>query len=169
MQAKFLVLPCLAIAMVLSLAACGGEQETSDEQVRIEPPMAALRGAGPDDEAMQAEIATLPAPYNEASFATGQRLFKQCQTCHLVDKDAGNRVGPNLHNIFGRHVGELEGFAYSNALQEADFLWTTDELEQWLANPRSYLPGNRMSFAGFRRPDDRRDVIAYLLVATNDE
>ncbi len=64
----------------------------------------------------------------------------------------------------GRQVGSLPSFNYSQALSDADFEWTPDRLEHWLANPRSYLPGNNMTFAGVRRERDRHAVIAYLMV-----
>lgn len=73
-------------------------------------------------------------------------------------------MGPNLHGVFGRTVGTADGFQYSRALEAEDFVWTPERLEEWLANPGDYLPGNRMTFAGVRRPADRHAVIAYLMV-----
>ena len=108
-------------------------------------------------------FAALPAPYNTADFNRGKRTFRLCQSCHLIEEGAGNRVGPNLHGLFARKVGELDGFNYSSALVEADFDWTPEKLEEWLVDPRGFLPGNRMSFAGVRRPDDRTAVIAYIM------
>ena len=113
------------------------------------------------------EFADLPAPYNTGDYSRGNRVFRTCSSCHLLDPEAGNLVGPNLHGMFDRKAGELEGFNYSNALTAADFQWTPEELNDWLANPNSYLPGNNMSFAGVRREKDRLSVIAYLLVETN--
>lgn len=111
----------------------------------------------------------LPAPYSQADYSAGRRTFKLCSSCHTVVEDGIDLVGPNLHGIFGREAGSLDGFSYSQALQEADFVWTPDRLEQWLANPRDFLPGNKMSFAGVRRPDDRHAVIAYLMVESGYE
>lgn len=110
------------------------------------------------------EFADLPAPYSDADFARGKRIFRQCSSCHMVSADGGNLVGPNLYGMFSRKVGASEGFAYSTALQEADFDWTPEQLNQWLESPRSFLPGNRMTFAGVRKQEDRDAVIAYLMV-----
>jgi len=112
------------------------------------------------------EFAALPAPYKDADYRRGRRVFNSCGSCHLVEEGAGNRVGPNLSGLFGRQVGAVEDFNYSNAVQEADFIWTPELLDDWLTNPRSFLPGNRMNFAGVRRPEDRTALIAYLMVET---
>ena len=94
-------------------------------------------------------------------------MFRTCSSCHMLDPEAGNLVGPNLHGMFDRQAGELEDFTYSQALSNADFQWTPEQLDNWLANPNSFLPGNNMTFTGVRRDKDRESVIAYLLVETN--
>jgi len=109
-------------------------------------------------------LASLPAPYNSADYEAGRRVFAQCRSCHVVEAGAPNRVGPNLHGIFTRKIGEAAGFNYSPAVQAADFQWTPEQLDHWLANPREFLPGNRMAFAGVRDETQRRNVVAYLMV-----
>jgi len=113
-----------------------------------------------------AEFATLPAPYSQASYATGKRVFKLCSTCHTVAEGGPNTIGPNLYQVFGRQVGSSEGFNYSEAVENADFIWTPEKLDEWLESPRNFLPGNRMTFQGVRKPKDREAVIAYLMVET---
>ena len=66
--------------------------------------------------------------------------------------------------MFGREIGGVEGFNYSDAVQAADFTWDAAQLDQWLQNPQTFLPGNRMAFAGVRNETQRRDLIAYLIV-----
>ncbi len=75
-------------------------------------------------------------------------------------------IGPALFEVFGRTVGEQAGFDYSPVMRNANFVWTPRALDAWLAQPGRFLPGNRMSFAGVFRQQDRDDLIAYLLVAT---
>ena len=152
-----------ALCLGLSLAACG----PSPEPASAPQPKAAAAPA-PTPEAIAAAVAALPAPYNEASYEGGRRVFAQCRSCHTIDAGAGNRVGPNLHHVFGREAGTAEGFRYSDAVMAADFTWDASRLDHWLANPQDFLPGNRMAFVGVRDATQRRDLIAYLMVETSE-
>lgn len=151
--------PLIALGCLLALAACG-------QPAPSPPPPAQPSAPAPSTEARQTAIAALPAPYNEANYEAGRRVFAQCRACHTLDAGAGNRVGPNLHLVFGREIGTAPGFTYSPAALAGDFTWDAERLDQWLANPQGFLPGNRMAFVGVREPTQRRDVIAYLMVET---
>ena len=173
-----------AALSALLLAACGGSDPApaapdGDASAEVSEDMQgssafageAVGGADPEDEgdSPEAILAELGEPYVNANLDRGRRLFRQCTSCHTLSDGGRHLIGPNLYGMFGRVAGSVEDFQYSDALAEADFEWSPEELDQWLANPNSYLPGNRMSFAGYRQEDDRRDVIAYLAVATHDE
>ncbi len=155
---RFLLLSLTALA----LTACGPSQPQSDAPASASAPQASA-------EEMQARIAALPAPYNEANYDAGRRVFAQCRSCHTIDAGGGNRVGPNLHGVFGREVGTAEDFTYSQAVQDAAFTWDAEQLDHWLQNPQTFLPGNRMAFAGVRDATQRRDLIAYLMAETASE
>jgi cytochrome c len=76
------------------------------------------------------------------------------------------RTGPSLAGVFGRKAGTAQGFQrYSRALKEADVIWTAAALDAWLADPKQFLPGNRMTFPGIEDAKARADLIAYLAVA----
>ena len=75
-------------------------------------------------------------------------------------------TGPNLWGVFGRKAGTHPGFNYSKAVQEADITWDGERIDHWLENPRTFLPGNKMTFPGLPDAKDRRDVIAFLKVET---
>jgi cytochrome c len=143
----------------LALAACGESPDTTTPKA---PPPAPLT-----PEQIGVAIAALPAPYNEADYENGRRAFARCRACHTVTPGGPNMTGPNLYGLFGRAAGRHEGYNYSKALQAADFTWDADRLDQWLANPRTFLPGNKMSFAGVPDDQDRRDLIAWLKVETS--
>jgi cytochrome c len=92
----------------------------------------------------------------------GQAIFnRQCMVCHSVQAGQ-NKVGPSLAGIFGRHSAEAPKFNYSPALKEADKTWDAATLDNYLADPRNYIPGARMIYAGLKDAKQRADVIAYL-------
>ncbi|MBI1384610.1 MAG: c-type cytochrome [Rhizobiales bacterium] len=108
---------------------------------------------------------SLPSVAVAGDAAKGATVFKKCSACHMVGEGAKNRVGPHLNDIFGRTSGSLEGFKFSNAMKEAGaggLVWTTETLSGYLADPRGYMKGNRMSFVGLKKPEELADVIAYL-------
>ncbi len=108
----------------------------------------------------------LGAPaFADGDAEAGEKVFKKCKACHQVGEDAKNRVGPVLNGIVGQPAGALADFKYSSALQERaaeGLVWTNEELSAFLASPKKYMKGTKMSFAGLRKDDDIEDVIAYL-------
>jgi cytochrome c len=95
----------------------------------------------------------------------GEQVFKQCRQCHQVGPDAKNILGPILNGIVGRKAGTVEGFTYSPANKEAGdkgWVWTEENLDKYLENPRAAMPGNRMAFVGVKDEQDRKDLIAFL-------
>ena len=111
-------------------------------------------------------LAALPAPYNAADLDNGRRVFARCRSCHTLTEGGPNMTGPNLYGVFGREAGGHPDYNYSAVVKAADFTWNAERLDHWLENPRTYLKGTKMSFAGIPDPEDRRDVIAFLKVET---
>jgi cytochrome c len=94
--------------------------------------------------------------------ALGEKVFKKCKACHVVDSDK-NKTGPHLVNIMGRQAGSVEGFKkYSKAIKESGIVWDEATLDGFLEKPKKYLKGTRMAFAGLKKEEDRANVIAYL-------
>lgn len=96
----------------------------------------------------------------------GERVFKRCLACHAVAEGAPSKAGPNLHDVVGRITGSVEDFGYSPvmlAMGEEGHVWTPEELNLFVENPRAMAPGTKMSFAGLKKPDERADVVAYLI------
>lgn len=118
------------------------------------------------DGAANPALAALPAPYNQADLLNGKRKFVQCSSCHTIREGGANLTGPNLHGMFGRHIAKAPEFKYSEAALAADFVWDSEKLDEWLAKPKDFLPGTKMTFPGLKEPTDRRDVIAYLMIET---
>jgi len=126
-----------------------------------------VRGkADPKLDAVDTLLAALPAPYDQGDLENGRRAFARCRSCHTIGEGGADMTGPNLHGVFGRKAGSRPRYAYSNALRSADFTWDAERLDHWLQNPRTFLPGNKMTFPGLPDAKDRRDVIAFLKVET---
>lgn len=98
---------------------------------------------------------------------SGQKIFIRCRACHNLTAASKPKLGPNLDNIFGRKAGSAMGFTgYSKTMKDANFNWSAELLDQYLAEPRTFLPGNNMAFAGVRSEKDRKNLINYLIEAT---
>src|SRR5499427_667468 len=98
-----------------------------------------------------------------ASVEKGAAAAKVCAACHTFEKNGPNRVGPNLYGIVGDHKGEGRGgFNFSGAMKAKGGTWTIDDLNQFIANPKGFVPGTAMGFAGVSKDSERADVIAYL-------
>ncbi len=111
------------------------------------------------------DVAEAAEAHDPELVAAGERAFRQCSACHQVGEGAQNRVGPQLNGIIGQPAGQVDGFRYSPALMtkaEEGLVWTEENLAELLEKPRDFIPGTRMSFAGFRDPDDVAAVTAYL-------
>ncbi|MEI6485851.1 MAG: cytochrome c family protein [Sphingomonadales bacterium] len=98
-----------------------------------------------------------------ADVAKGEATFKKCQACHNADPAGTNGTGPGLYGVVGRPIASHAGFSYSDALSSMKGkAWDWDHLFAWLKSPKNFMPGNKMSFAGISKPEERAAVIAYL-------
>ena len=68
--------------------------------------------------------------------------------------------------MFGRVSGTTEGLSYSAANKNKGVTWSESTLYDYLLNPKKYIPGTKMVFAGLKKPEDRADLIAYLKEST---
>ena len=97
-----------------------------------------------------------------ATVDKGANAAKKCAACHTFGKGEPNRVGPNLYGVVGRPKGTEGGFDYSAPMKSKGGNWTIDDLDKFLTNPRGFVPGTKMSFAGLPRGSERADIIAFL-------
>lgn len=164
-----------ALALVLMVAACSQQTEKKESEAPATPEAtapatpeaappatpAATTPAAPPAGAMLLEVRDAAGAQLSGDAAKGERIYRQCQTCHVTDAGV-NKVGPSLHGIIGRKAGTVPNFRYSNANRISGITWTEQELFNYLENPRARVPGTIMAFVGLRSPQDRADVIAYL-------
>ena len=92
----------------------------------------------------------------------GEKVFKKCAACHLVNKGGENKIGPALYGVLGRKVASKSDYKYSKAMAAYDKNWTFEEMNGYLKKPQSYIKGTKMAFAGLRKEKDRASVILYL-------
>lgn len=95
----------------------------------------------------------------------GETVFKKCAVCHTVDEGGPNRVGPNLHGILERPAAIHPGFNYSAAMKKKGtegLKWSEENLFKYLEKPKAFVPGTNMTFPGLKKPEDRKNLIAYL-------
>jgi cytochrome c len=100
-----------------------------------------------------------------ASADAGQAVFKQCMVCHTSGKGEANKVGPNLWGVVGANVARHKEFQYSSAMSKRGTdgkTWTYEDLYRYIYSPKSYIPGNKMAFAGVKKDADRANLLAYL-------
>ncbi len=109
--------------------------------------------------AAEVPIATLLAT---ADVEKGEAVFKKCTACHNIAQGGANGIGPNLWAALGKPHGHVAGFSYSDALKSIPGNWDFESMNKWLANPKKYAPGTKMTFAGLGNPEERANVILYL-------
>lgn len=128
-----------------------------------EPEAATEAAAAP--EAAPEPATEVVAAVDPALVAEGEKVFKKCAACHKVGDKARNGTGPLLNNIVGHPAGQIDGFKYSKPLltmADSGLVWDEASLDAFLADPKGFMKGTRMSFAGLKKQDERAAVIAYL-------
>jgi cytochrome c len=97
-----------------------------------------------------------------ADVAKGEAVFKKCAACHNADPGGANALGPALFGTMGKPLASHPAFPYSDALKGVGGNWDWEKMSAWLANPKKFAPGTKMTFAGLSNPQDRADLMLWL-------
>lgn len=110
------------------------------------------------------DVAPIADRLKTADAAAGEKTAKVCTACHSFANTGDNKVGPGLWEVVNRKPGTHEGFKYSQGMTTfgETHTWDFATLDIYLTNPKAEVPGNKMAFAGLKKPEDRANVIAYL-------
>jgi cytochrome c len=152
----------IVLCLAAGLAGCGQSSSGGGEGAASSSGSAPA-APEPSLAQLQTQQASLPAPYNAADLANGKAKFVLCASCHTITQGGPNMTGPNLFGVRGRKAASAPNYNYSEALKASNIVWDADKLDHWLANPREFLPGNKMSFVGLKNAKDRTDVVAYVM------
>lgn len=127
------------------------------------PPAIEPAASGNQVESGSEQIAKAPPVLDSPDPAQGKKLYKKCKACHTISKDGADKVGPNLWSLVGRKIASRDGFKYSDALTALSVKsWEPAFLDAYLSAPKTAIPGNKMVFAGIKKPAERQNLIAYL-------
>ncbi len=159
-------------AMVLDVTPDDGAEDEASAAPAVDsaPPVVVQAAAEAPAEAAAEPAAEQPvvaaaAALDPEMIAKGEKVFKKCKACHQVGDSAANKTGPVLNGIVGAPAGAVEGFKYSKPLMaaaEGGLIWDNAELAAFLAKPKAYMKGTKMSFAGLKKDSDVAAVIVYL-------
>ncbi len=104
----------------------------------------------------------LPSQVFSQDFEKGKKVYRKCKACHTIALGAKHRVGPNLYQIINKKAGKTEGYRYSKAMKNSEVVWNEENLSKYLINPRKFIKGTKMAFAGLKKDSDISNVIYYI-------
>jgi cytochrome c2 len=165
------------VALALALAACGGGADEADApadavatgaaatpsaEETTAPGETPIPGATPT-ETPSATPTPSPTPTPAATTAAAAKPaeFAVCAACHSTEPGK-NGIGPTLAGVFGARAGHIDGFDYSEAMENSGLTWNQANLDRYLADPKGVVPGTKMAYPGLKDAAKRRAMIDYL-------
>lgn len=149
-------------ALVLDVTPEETAQAAASSEAEVVPVAATATEEAPAEEAPKVEEVAAVDP---ALIKAGEKVFKKCKSCHQIGEGAKNRSGPILTGMVGKPAGTVDGFKYSKALKkmaEAGLVWDEANLTEFLAKPKKFMKGTKMSFSGLKKEGDLAAIVAYI-------
>jgi cytochrome c len=125
-------------------------------------PDASAAGSAAAAPAKEEAVEPIAKRLASADAAKGETAAKKCVSCHSFGADKKNGTGPALHGVAGRDKAGVAGFKYSSGMTGKGGKWDDESLDAFIANPKAYVSGTSMGFAGVPRGDERANIIAYI-------
>lgn len=150
------------IAWAVAYAPGGGfaVSASSDEQARV------WHMKTGDRIGLVTEPANEPQPWLQSDHP-GAKLYTKCARCHALTANGPARSGPHFERLFGRKVGAVAGYRYSDALRGADFAWDEKTLFRLFdMGPDKMLPGTKMPVQRVTDDAQLTALVDYLKVLT---
>jgi cytochrome c len=145
MHAKYMILPAIL------LSSCGGSGESTSTP-------------SPTPQAETAPIVQTASALTPME--RGAKLYKRCKACHTLEEGGKHKVGPNLWDIYGAKAGAKEGFNYSKVMAASELIWDDETMDAYIKKPSEFMKGNRMSFIGIKKAEDRDALLLYMKAQT---
>jgi len=110
----------------------------------------------------ESETGDIMTLLTSTNVSDGEKVFKKCAACHSISKGGSNKIGPALWGVLGRKVGSVQDYKYSKAMAAYGKSWSFEEMNGFLTNPKEWIKGTKMSFAGLKKEKERAAIILYM-------
>ena len=161
----------IIVSVVIALVLVMGINKIADIIYNVEKPeksayqVANVTNTGSSASETNTENTTagdVMALFASVNLSDGEKVFKKCAACHSIAKGGANKIGPALYNVLGRQAGSLSDYKYSKGMIAYGKKWTPQEMDGFLKNPKGWVKGTKMSYAGLKKPEERAALILYL-------
>jgi len=161
----------IIVSVVIALVLVVGINKIADIIYNVEKPeksayqvasVTNTNSAASETSSENATTGDVMALFASANLSDGEKVFKKCAACHSIAKGGANKIGPALYNVIGRQAGSLSDYKYSKGMIAYGKKWTPQEMDGFLENPKGWVKGTKMSYAGLKNPKERAALILFL-------